>query len=362
MQTLTPFEETLTQFCEALSKALFAEGELHPELTALAFWLRKSQIESLRDRFRSLERAGERIVPRGVAFHIAPANVETLFVYSWILSLLVGNANVVRLPSRQSPATSLLLVIVQNLLHRFDKIAQSTQLLSYGHEEEVTAAISKEADVRLIWGGDATVATIRKIPLKIAGKDLVFPDRYAFAAFRSPPEPELFFRDLFWYDQRTCASPRTLFWLGAKYPEEFYKSVAEVAKKRGYELPLSARLNKMTEIYRAALELPVTGVVHFGPLSVVSLEQFVPACRNFGGDGLLFHVAVPSVDPIAEMVIQKDQTLVHHGLSEQELEQLALSGKGLDRIVPVGSALQFSEVWDGYDLLVELTKRVVVHE
>ena len=41
-----------------------------------------------------------------------------------------------------------------------------------------------------------------------------------------------------------------------------------------------------------------------------------------------------------------------------ELGQLAtgLGGRGIDRIVPFGSALRFSAVWDGYDLLAELTR------
>jgi hypothetical protein len=33
----------------------------------------------------------------------------------------------------------------------------------------------------------------------------------------------------------------------------------------------------------------------------------------------------------------------------------ALGGKGIDRIVPFGSALSFAAVWDGYDLLHEFT-------
>ncbi len=360
-----PFEEELTSFCEGLSQRLFAEADpkRHPELLALAFWLRKSQIARLKERFFSFERPGERLVPRGVAFHIAPANVETLYVYSWILSLLVGNANIVRLPSRQSEATSLLYRLLQELLPEFPKVEKTTKLLSYGHEEEITAAVSKEADLRLIWGGDATIEAIRKIPLKVTGKELLFADRYAFAAFRGsePKLAELFFRDLFWYDQKTCASPRTLFWVGE--PERsLYKEIAQIAEAREYELPLSSRLNKLTELYRAALDLSVKDVAHYGPLTVVSLEQFHPACRQFGGDGLLFEVSVQQVAEIAPFIIQKDQTLVHSGLREEELQQLAsrLNGKGLDRLVPVGSALQFSEVWDGYDLLAELSKRVVV--
>lgn len=360
---MIPFEEILIHFCDKLSQALFAESQ-RPELVALAFWLRRSHIEELRDRFNSLQRVDEILVPRGLAFHIAPANVETLFVYSWILSMLVGNANVVRLPSRKSEATTLLFDLLKKLLEQeeFKKVGQTTTLLSYGHEEEITSSISKKSDVRLIWGGDETIETIRKIPLKVNGKELVFPDRYSFALFGSEPDPALFFRDLFLYDQRTCASPRAAFWLGAGNLN-FYKKVEEIAREHAYELPLSARLNKLAKLYEVALDLPILEIQHFGPLTVVKQEKFDPICRHFGGDGLLFHIEIESIDQMAEVVIQKDQTLIHAGVAEEELATLArkLNGKGLDRMVPVGSALHFSEVWDGYDLLAELSKRVSVH-
>ena len=35
-------------------------------------------------------------VPRGLALHITPANVDTMFLYSFAVSLLAGNLNVVR--------------------------------------------------------------------------------------------------------------------------------------------------------------------------------------------------------------------------------------------------------------------------
>ena len=33
---------------------------------------------------------------------------------------------------------------------------------------------------------------------------------------------------------------------------------------------------------------------------------------------------------------------------------------GIDRVVPVGEALQFSPDWDGYELLTQLARKVVV--
>jgi hypothetical protein len=35
---------------------------------------------------------------------------------------------------------------------------------------------------------------------------------------------------------------------------------------------------------------------------------------------------------------------------------MALGGRGVDRIVPFGSALTFGAIWDGYDLPREFTR------
>ena len=39
---------------------------------------------------------------------------------------------------------------------------------------------------------------------------------------------------------------------------------------------------------------------------------------------------------------------------------VAVNGRGIDRIVPIGQALQFSRHWDGYDLFAEFTRQVTI--
>jgi hypothetical protein len=61
---------------------------------------------------------------------------------------------------------------------------------------------------------------------------------------------------------------------------------------------------------------------------------------------------------LADWVQPSDQTLVHFGFDRSELQELALrvQGRGLDRIVPLGKALELSHLWDGYDLLESFTR------
>jgi hypothetical protein len=62
------------------------------------------------------------------------------------------------------------------------------------------------------------------------------------------------------------------------------------------------------------------------------------------------------------LVTARDQTVACYGIERETAVALArrLNGRGIDRWVSIGQALAFSSTWDGYDLLQEYVKRVVV--
>ena len=65
---------------------------------------------------------------------------------------------------------------------------------------------------------------------------------------------------------------------------------------------------------------------------------------------------------ILKIIDSKDQTLAVYGFAKKDLEGFAwqLGGYGLDRIVQIGQALDFSTVWDGYDLFTYFTREITV--
>ena len=56
------------------------------------------------------------------------------------------------------------------------------------------------------------------------------------------------------------------------------------------------------------------------------------------------------------------QTLGYFGYKTDEMVQMVkrLSADGIDRVVPIGQALNFDTLWDGYDLIRMLTRTVVI--
>ena len=102
-----PFSPQSMGFCQALSRDLLdpLRGPRYPQVISLGYWLRPASIERARDSFFRLQAEGTILVPRGRVLHITPANVDTMFAYSWILALLVGNSNIVRITSRTTDPT-----------------------------------------------------------------------------------------------------------------------------------------------------------------------------------------------------------------------------------------------------------------
>lgn len=379
---LAPFDEALLAFFSEFSHQLFASADARrfPEIQALAFFMRRAELLRLKQRFEARIPPGWLGVPRGLVFHSPPANVDTMFVYSWLLASLVGNRNVVRLSSRgQAAQTQVLLAILNDLLAHpdFTTLRDSTVMIGYDHDPAVTAALSAACDVRMLWGGDETVRTLRAFPMAPSAKELAFPDRFSLAAleadaFLAASEgeqadlTERFYNDAYWFDQLGCASPRLIAWCGPRPLCEqasrlFFELLARRVAEKGYVVGAGAALHKELFIHQAILNHPVARHVrHSEALSVLTLDHLTDVRGEHCGAGMFFEAYLEDLMDLVPFIRRKDQTLGHAGFTPIVLQELvrALNGRGLDRLVPIGDALKFQPVWDGYDLLQELTRLV----
>jgi hypothetical protein len=381
--TVAPFCEELLDVCAELSAALFRSPETRafPEIRALAFWMRRAELQRLKQQFDSLATNRTVLVPRGTVFHIPPSNVDTIFVYSWLLSVLTGNRNIVRLSSRQSPQVEAICGILNQVLlaSGSEAVRRSTVMLSYGHDEEITSAISSVSDVRVIWGGDRTVASIRSIPLPPHSRELTFPDRFSFSVINADrllglddagrtSVCERFYNDAFWFDQMACSSPRLVVWCGSpeaasRASDLFFAALAGTAQVKEYETEIGASLSKLSFAHRAILDKPVSQYRSFGnAVTVLTLSDMGEIRDDHCGAGMFFQTRVDDLEELCRFVERRDQTMSYFGFSTEELTQLArsLNGKGVDRIVPLGQALTFNRFWDGVDLMQEMLRRVYV--
>lgn len=377
--TNMPFSDEVLSFVNELARGLTKRGRGLPETEALAFWMRRSEMARLRETYAALQTDRVLLVPRGTAFHIPPANVDTLFVYSWLLSTVVGNRNIVRLSSRTTDQSNLILGLLAELLPDHPAIARSTVMLTYGHDAALTDAISAACDVRVVWGGDATVTAVRRSPLPVHATELTFPDRFSLAAIdlaaygrldagHRDRLARLFFNDAYWFDQLGCSSARMLVWVGAasgvrEASADFFARVRAVIDTKGYAVETATAVAKKVQAYGAMIDVPVTGYASLGnELTVLPVSDFPQVRGEFCGGGLFYSLHAEHLLELAGHIERRDQTLAWFGFTPAQLRELAvaLNGRGLDRIVPFGTALAFDRVWDGQDLLQSFSRRVVV--
>lgn len=375
-----PFDSTLLEFCQRFSKKLSAHSD--PDLAALGFWFRPAQLNALKSRFEKQNMPTIIRSPRGLVFHITASNVDTLFAYSWMISLLTGNNNIVRLPSKHSFAIEQILNIIKELFQNKDyaSIARTNHFIRYGHQKYITETISALADIRIIWGGNETINTIRNIDLNPYAKEIVFPNRTSYAIissegygkFKNDQKAHLaqaFFRDVYGFDQHACSSPQFIFWIGDDKDiqitsTEFYHFLEDEIQRRSYQVPLSEFLQKQTAIYTLCAQFPVASAKTISnELSILSMHEPPSNTIQHPGAGLFYHIELPSLQDINPYLSSHDQTLTYFGIEAPLLDIFAksLKGRGPTRIVPIGEALNFSFVWDGYDLLQELTRCIEIH-
>ncbi|WP_427071497.1 acyl-CoA reductase [Lysinibacillus fusiformis] len=371
-----PFDQEVVAFTQALSKRFIRIREL-PEVVALGYWLRKANIIEMKTAFEQ-STVQKVIRARGTIFHIAPSNVDTIFVYSWMLSLLAGNRNVIRISSKEQSGLNVLLqVIIEELArNEFQKIANQTIICTYGHKENTTFLLSAACQTRVIWGGDETISAIREVPLAPLANELAFPDRFSLAVLNSEIISKLdevqldslieqFYNDVFWFDQMACSSPRLIAWCEENQQSinRFWSSFEQKIQQKQYELMAATQVLKYTTTLMLATESNVENLRNGTYFSRVKLSDVpVDVRERHCGGGLFYEYNVDKLEDLADVLIDKDQTIAYYGFERNELESLvdAISSRGIDRIVPIGKALDFTGVWDGQNFLTSFTREVII--
>lgn len=371
-----PFSDEVLDFLNSVSKQLVKseEARKYPDVVSFGFWIRMASTSQLKEKYTKQD---ENIhLGRGIAFHIAPSNVPVNYAYSLAVGLLTGNANIVRIPSKDFPQVEFINEAIKNALEEHVNMKPYIVLIRYGRERKINDLLSMICNVRIIWGGDATISEIRKSPLPPRAGEVTFADRYSLAVIDSNTYletedkgriAEAFYNDTFLTDQNACTSPRIVVWMGSKKnaaKEIFWEKLHELARKKYTFQPIQG-VNKLTSSYLAA-------VAYEGTL----IEEHT--------DNLIIRVNVPEVS--AELMELKDnsgyfyeydcdeimeihglcndnrcQTMGFLGKKEQIMPLLTSGIKGIDRVVPVGKTMDFELVWDGYHLVERLTRIVKVN-
>jgi hypothetical protein len=374
---LAVFDPVILSFIQSLSTCLLKDPRAKqvPELVALGFWLRRANILNMMAKHSGEvdQESGGINKALGTVMHFTPANVDTMFVYSWVCSLLMGNNNIVRLASAESQAKELVLELLARLMGQVEhrEIAKRNAFVTYAKTSHCSAGLSLQADARVIWGGDESVNAIRALPSKPRCRDISFADRYSAALINGDDlrtkEQITTLATLLWKDtephaQQACSSPRVVYWLGdAALQQKVFEQIDTLAMSKemaANQLNNHLVTSQLLQSERATAKPLVQNWICALPVSSLNEKML----QWHSGSGLFLIYRLDSVEQLPAVLDEKLQTLSYWQLEKSHLLKLAQcpSIKGIDRIVPTGQALDFSTDWDGYALLMQLSRRVSI--
>ena len=373
VSALEPYDESVVDFLNDVSKNLMKnpESKLYPDVITFGFWIRKANILKLKERIDSSE--GIRL-GRGVVFHIAPSNVPVNFAYSLVSGLICGNANVVRVPSKDYPQVKLITDSINIVLAEHKAMASYVICARYERDKDINDLLSSLADVRVVWGGDQTIAELRKSPLQPRAGEITFADRYSLAVIDSDAYMDIddkakvaldFYNDTFLTDQNACTSPRMIVWLGNRIEEAkkvFWEKEHSLVKQK-YVFQSIQGVNKLTRGYMiAAKQDGVMIEKHSDNLIIrVRVPRITDYLMNYrDNSGYFYEYDCSDLMEMFPIVNDKHcQTIAYIGDKNMFIPIIQAGVKGIDRVVPIGKTMDFDLIWDGYRLVDWLSKTIM---
>lgn len=369
-----PFADDTIVFLHALSKELNKDPQIrnYPDVATFAFFCRRANILQIKEHYSNEEtiRLG-----RGIVFHIAPSNVPVNFAYSLLCGLLAGNVNIVRVPSQEFEQVSIITNAIARIAPLHPECASRIALIRYERTSQATSLFSAISDVRIIWGGDETIAQIRKNPIPPRSFDVCFADRYSVCAINASKYlsdekysvvAQGFYNDTYLFDQNACTAPHLIMWIGEDQEVDrakkiFWQSLHSIVKEKYGQVQPVIAVDKLTSLFNQAVHCE--GVHRMATednliwrIEVDSLHKNVEEFRCTSGYFTEYHGK--SLSDFSLVINRKYQTLAYYGFEKAELTEFAITKglTGIDRIVPIGHTTDFSVVWDGYDLIRTLTR------
>lgn len=353
-------------------------------------WCRRSNLEGLLvdsfgstdklDRFtQSVSRKDRlyRLLPRGLAIHWLAGNVPTLGFLSMIQGILTKNSNIIKVATS---ADGLLAALLRELAETFTDepqsgadLVRSIAVIRFERtDDEVASFLSKEADVRVIWGSDDAVNAIRSLPSDIEVVDVIFPSRTSFVVVGEESlsnkvslveSIKRIARDISIFEQKACASPHTIILqTNNKEDVEFFAQelrdglqdvLKQLPKQRPSEREVSAILNLRAQYdilhqawYPQGTEFTILSDedIKLGP----AIGNRTIYIRRFG-----------SFEQIAPLITKKVQTVGLLASPREEGKLMNyLSAMGVQRFTTVGTMTQFELPWDGFMIPQQMVRWV----
>ena len=371
VKPLRPFDDDVIAFFNDLS-ALLRTNRDYSDVATFGFWCRKAALLKEKEKYDDVtERFG-----KGIVFHSTPSNVPVNFAFSFAAGLLAGNANIVRLPGKPFEQVTVISIAIKQLLDtKYQNLAPYIVFVKFPPVKEITDTFSALCNVRVIWGGDMTVAELRQSKIPARTTEITFADRHSIAiidadayleAERKDTIIQNFYNDTYFSDQNACTAPRIIFWQGTKKEEakaDFWNRVHKKAVKEYTLAPVQA-VGKLNAMYSVASQKKV----HIKKsddmfITRIDVDKIDKDLMNYKyNSGFYYEKDIDNLYEIMDVCDLRCQTLTYYGVKEEDFRTFLEDARpiGIDRIVPMGKSMDFALVWDGYDLIRQMSRKVTI--
>ena len=243
--------------------------------------LKKIDIElgDLKNGVLSLDENNNRYYePLGILFHIAAGNVDLLPAYSVVEGLLVGNINILKLPTGDNGLSILLLKelikeapVLKNYVYVFD--VPSTEV-------ETIKQLSNMADATIVWGGDEAQRAARSF-VDIHSSIISWGHKISFSYVDNniaDEEIEALCTSICLSNQLFCSSSQGIY-MNTDDMEELHKLAKRVlpifakVSKSMNTLPLTMKAKNSLMLYNDELEGNLNNIYKDSGVSIVVKED-----------------------------------------------------------------------------------------
>jgi hypothetical protein len=364
-------------FLTELSKSILKDksAKHFPDLITFAYFCRKSNLINFKkdhlDPSVNLNRFG-----CGVCLHIAPANIPMNFAFSFIMGFMSGNKNIVRLPSKQFEQISIFIDNYNRVIatDQFMSLQEKNLFVRTERDSNKLISLVAQVDALVVWGGDATVSQFRKLDKKPSCIEVYFPDRVSSLVINceyllnqsSENIRDIcigFYNDTYLVDQNACSSASMIFWYSqnnnfAQAKAIFTENLLNYLEE-SYNLEPISRIEKNIDIIRFCKSIDDSVEIEKAgdKLWYIKSDNHKPIKPKLG---VFVSKDINELGQLSSLFRDNEQTLTYLGLNSKTILNHLSSDTSriIDRVVPLGKALDIGFIWDGRNMIYALSKYV----
>lgn len=306
-------------------------------------------------------------------------NVQILGMFALVQSIITKNVNILKVAAKDGGVFSRLLSAFESLEYTTDKgyTLKGNDLLEtlavvYFPRQAIALGelMSKNANVRIAWGGKEAVETVYNYPAMIDCETVIFGPKISFAviakeSLNTEQEAKKLARkltvDISVFDQTGCASPHNLFIEkgGEISPERFCEIMSDVFPKTEIQIPKPpVSTEQISEIHS------IRGVYDFKGKSWGSPNMswtILMGEQNELNKPVYSRVIfVHPVDDIEDSLVHIEDYVQTVGISAPLERAISYAdkatAKGVARCPMIGRMLNFEMPWDGVFLIDRLVR------